>query len=272
MGSQVDTSVNNKVASFLSHLQLAGYSGDAVTPLSNAILYGELRERWSTRSEADSPVIVAPVNEDEVVMVVRTARQVGLDVGIRCGGHAAQKGAATETGVQIHLGRLQDTRLDEKSKTIHVQGGCLWDHVYKALQGRGLIAVGGGVWMVGVGGYLTGGGYSFLSAKYGMACDQVIAARVITGQGEMVVCDAQTNEDLFWGIRGGSSNFGIVAEFSIRLYDEPAEKSLVGALGFPGDKYDEVMQVVKVSLTSQLIGCSPILMDFLDFLCPTNRL
>lgn len=248
MGSQIETHVDKKVVSFLGHLQLAGYSGDAVTPSSDAALYCELRERWSTRSEADSPVIVAPTNETEVAIVVRAARQSGLDVGVRCGGHSAQKGAATQSGVQMHLGKLQDTRLDQDSKIIHVQGGCLWDHVYKALHGRGLIAVGGGVWMVGVGGYLTGGGYSFLSAKYGMACDQVLAARVVTGNGEIITCDAKTNEDLFWGIRGGSSNFGIVTEFSIRLYDEPAEKALMGVLGFGADRREEVMQVMKVSI------------------------
>lgn len=244
----METSIEEKLACFLNHLQLAGYSGDVATPSSDATLYGELRERWSTRSEADSPVIVAPANENEVAMVVRAARQIGLDVGVRCGGHSAQKGAATQTGVQIHLGKLQGTRLDEKSKIIHVQGGCLWDHVYKALDGCGLIAVGGGVWMVGVGGYLTGGGYSFLSAKYGMACDQVLAARVVTGNGDIITCDAKTNDDLFWGIRGGSSNFGIVTEFSIRLYDEPAEKALLGVLGFGADKREEVMQAMKVSV------------------------
>lgn len=248
MGSQMEIHIDEKVAGFLHHLQLAGYSGNVATPSSDAKLYYELRERWSTRSEADSPVIVAPADETEVAMVVREARQAGLDVGVRCGGHSAQKGAATQTGVQIHLGKLQETRLDQKTKIIHVQGGCLWDHVYKALNGCGLIAVGGGVWMVGVGGYLTGGGYSFLSAKYGMACDQVIAARVVTGKGEVITCDAKTNEDLFWAIRGGSSNFGIVTEFSIRLYDEPAEKSLMGVLGFGADKREEVMQAMKVSV------------------------
>lgn len=246
MGSQIDSHIDDKVASFLDHLSLAGYSGDAVTPSSNDSRYAELRERWSTRSEVDSPIIVAPANEAEVVLVIRAARQSGLDVGVRCGGHSAQKGAATETGVQIHLGRLQEVRLDKESKTIRVQGGCLWDHVYKSLHGSGLIAVGGGVWMVGVGGYLTGGGYSFLSGKYGMACDQVVGARVVTGTGEIVVCDADTNVDLFWGIRGGSSNFGVVTEFSIRLYDEPDEKALMGVLGFSGDRLEDVMQVMKV--------------------------
>lgn len=248
MGSPVNSQTEGKVAALLDNLRLAGYSGDAATPSSDAALYSKLRERWSTRSEVDSPIIVAPANENEVELVVRAARQVGLDVSVRSGGHSAQKGAATETGVQIHLGKLQSIRLDRNAKIIHVQGGCLWDHVYKALEGSGLIAVGGGVWMVGVGGYLTGGGYSFLSAKYGMACDQVVAARVVTGEGEVVECDARTKEDLFWGIRGGSSNFGIVTEFSIRLHDEPAEKSLVGVLGFPGDRREEVMKAVQVSL------------------------
>lgn len=247
MGSQMDSHLDDKVAAFLDHLHLAGYSGDAVTLSSDISLYEELRERWSSRSEVDSPVIVAPASEDEVALVVRAAREFGLDVSVRCGGHSAQRGAATETGVQMHLGKLRETRLDQKTKKIHVQGGCLWDHVYKALHGSGLIAVGGGVWMVGVGGYLTGGGYSFLSAKYGMACDQIVGARVVTGKGEIVLCDAKTNEDLFWGIRGGSSNFGIVTEFSLRLYDEPVEKPLMGVLGFSGDKLGEIMQAMKVS-------------------------
>lgn len=97
-----------------------------------------------------------------------------------------------------------------------------------------------------MGGYLTGGGYSWLSAKHGMGCDQVVAARVVTGVGEIVECDAEQNADLFWGIRGGSSNFGVVTQFSLRLYDEPADKALVGALGFPGDRYEEVMKAVMV--------------------------
>lgn len=269
----METSVEEKVASFLDHLQLAGYSGDVATPSSDAALYSELRERWSTRSEADSPVILAPADENEVAMVVRAARQVGLDVGVRCGGHSAQKGAATRTGVQIHLGKLQGTRLDQKSKIIHVQGGCLWDHVYKALDGCGLIAVGGGVWMVGVGGYLTGGGYSFLSAKYGMACDQVLAARVVTGNGEILTCDAETNDGLFWGIRGGSSNFGIVTEFSIRLYDEPAEKALMGVLGFGADKRGEVMQAMKVSVLRGHLKIGILdLINSTEFLCKANGL
>ncbi|CAN8099916.1 unnamed protein product [Discula destructiva] len=245
MGSQVDSVGGDKVADFIEALQQAGYSGDVATPSSDAELYTELRERWSSRSEAQSPVIVAPSSERDIALVVRTAYQVGLDVGIRCGGHAAQRGAATETGVQIHLGKLRGTRLDKANKTIHVEGGCLWDNVFKALAGSGLIAVGGGVWMVGVGGYLTGGGYSWLSGKYGMACDQVVAARVVTGIGEVVECDAEHNADLFWGIRGGSSNFGIVTQFSLRLFDEPPEKTLTGALGFTPDRYAEVMNAVK---------------------------
>lgn len=147
MDCSLDLVVTTKVESFLDELQRSGCSAGRVTLSSDPTLYKALRKRWSTRSEADSPVIVCPVSEQDIAQIVRSARQVGLDVGIRCGGHSAQRGASTETGVQIHMASssMQSVRLDTENKMIHVGGGCLWDTVYTALAGSGLVAVGGGV-------------------------------------------------------------------------------------------------------------------------------
>lgn len=252
----------SQITSFLAHLQQSSYTGTVATPTSDPALHTKLSSRWDAYSTVPSPLTASPSSESDVALLVHAARASNIDISVRCGGHSTQSGAATTTGLAIHLGQLQSTSLDKSRKIIHVGGGCLWDHVYKALDadgGSGLIAVGGGVWMVGVGGFLTGGGYSFWSAKYGMGCDQVVAARVVTGKGEVVECDAQHNPDLFWAIRGGSSNFGIVTRFTLRLYDEPKEeKSLVGAMGFPGEKFEEVMKATEVRFLGGFIGPIPL--------------
>ncbi|PSR84416.1 hypothetical protein BD289DRAFT_500023 [Coniella lustricola] len=244
------------VETLLAHLGQSSYAGTVATPASDPALHSRLCSRWDTFSTTSPPLAASPSTEADVALLVRAARATGLDVSVRCGGHSTQRGAATATGLAIHLGQLQATALDKRRRLMHVDGGCLWDDVYRALDadgGSGLLAVGGGVWMVGVGGFLTGGGYSFWSAKFGMGCDQVVAARVVTGTGDVVVCDRDTHPELFWAIRGGSSNFGIVTRFTLRLYDEPppGEKPLVGAIGFPGHCFDEVMKAVEVFYSRQ---------------------
>jgi FAD/FMN-containing dehydrogenase len=152
------------------------------------------------------------------VAAVDVARENRLLVAVRSGGHSVAGLGVCDGGMLIDLGGLKDIHVDPAGRSARAGGGVLWGEFDAATQQHGLHTPGGRVTTTGVGGFTTGGGYGWTSSKYGLTCDNLISAQVVLADGSVVTASERENDDLFWGIRGGGGNFGIVTEFEYRLH------------------------------------------------------
>ncbi len=163
-------------------------------------------------------LIVRPSGSADVIDAVKYARQQRLPVAVRCGGHSDAGKSATEGGVLIDLRSLKGVHVDPETRTAYCNGGVLWGEYDRETQTLGLATPGGRMTSTGVGGFTLGGGYGWLSPVYGLSCDNLLSADVVTADGRLVTASEDVNPDLFWGLRGGSSNFGVVTSYRFRLH------------------------------------------------------
>jgi FAD/FMN-containing dehydrogenase len=176
---------------------------------------------------------------DDVAAAIRFARETGLVVAVRCGGHSVSGLGVCDGGLVIDLKGLKTIEIDPVAKTAKVGGGVLWGELDAATQEHGLHTPGGRVTTTGVGGFTTGGGYGWTSSKHGLACDNVVSAEVVLADGTIVTAGGHENTDLYWGIRGGGGNFGVVTEFEFALH-ELGPIVLAGLALWPFDRAPEV--------------------------------
>jgi FAD/FMN-containing dehydrogenase len=203
--------------------------------------YDAARAVWNAMIDRRPRLIVRCRSVKDVQAAVRLARDLDLEIGVRCGGHSAVGLAVPEDGLMIDLTPLGAVRVDPARKRAFVQGGALLGALDRATQGFGLATTAGNVSHTGVGGLTLGGGMGWLARQYGLSCDNVVAFEMVTAEGAIVRASEAENADLYWGLRGGGGNFGIVTEFEFRLH-EVGTKALVSVASFPIDMAASVLR------------------------------
>jgi len=184
--------------------------------------YEDARRVWNGMVDRRPALIARCVGAADVVAALRTARDEGLEVSVRGGGHSIVGHAVTQGGVMIDLSLMRGVHVDPIRRRAWVQGGALLRDVDRECALAGLVTTGGGVSHTGVGGLTLGGGYGYLARLYGLACDNLAAVEVVTASGELLRASPNENPDLFWAVRGGGGNFGVVTGFDFRLHPLPA--------------------------------------------------
>ena len=197
--------------------------------------YDSARSVWNAMVDHRPTVIVQCASVDDVVTAVRAARELDLEIGVRCGGHNIAGLAVPNAGLMIDLTGLGRVTVDPVTRRARVQGGAMLGALDRASQPFGLATTAGNVSHTGVGGLTLGGGMGWLARRHGLACDNVVSYTVVTADGDVVRAAADERADLFWGLRGGGGNFGIVVEFEFRLHPV-GTRTLVADLTFPLDR------------------------------------
>jgi hypothetical protein len=193
----------------------SGYRGELVRPGDSE--YDEHRKVWNGSIDRFPALIARCAGVADVIAALRFARRTGLDVAVRGGGHSFPGLSTCDGGVVIDLGLMKGIRVDPEARTARAQAGVLLGELDRETQAFGLAAPAGIVTHTGLAGLTLGGGIGWLQRKHGLTIDQLLSVDLITADGELVRASEHENADLFWGIRGGGGNFGIVTEFEFRL-------------------------------------------------------
>jgi FAD/FMN-containing dehydrogenase len=194
----------------------AGFDGPLIGP--DDARYDEARKVWNGQIDRRPSLIAQCLGPADVVTAVRFAREHDLPASVRGGGHAVAGHALADGALLIDLSLMRGARVDPVSRTIRVQGGALNADLDRETQLFGLATTGGIVSHTGVGGLILGGGIGHLMRTYGLAIDNLLSCDVVTANGDIVTASEDENPDLFWGLRGGGGNFGIVTSFELRLH------------------------------------------------------
>ncbi|SHK66876.1 FAD-binding oxidoreductase [Rhodothermus profundi] len=203
--------------------------------------YEAARAIWNAMIDRHPALIVRCQTTEDVVQCVRFAREHDQLLAIRGGGHNIAGNALCEGGIVIDLSRMRTVQVDPQQRRATVAGGATLGDLDAATQTYGLAVPVGINSTTGVAGLTLGGGFGWLSRKYGMTVDSLEAAEVVTASGEVLQVDANHHPDLFWALRGGGGNFGVVTHFTFRLYPLGPEV-LCGLMVFPGEEALSVLQ------------------------------
>ena len=193
--------------------------------------YEEARQVWNGMIDRRPAAVVCAAGVADVMATVRFAGERGLPVAIRCGGHNVAGTSVGDDSILIDLGRFKSVRVDPAMRVAHAGGGVLWNEYDRETQAFGLASPGGAISTTGIAGLTLGGGYGYLSRRFGMACDNLLSADVVTASGELVKASGDSHADLFWALRGGGGNFGVVTSLEFQLH--PVREPLGGMIAFP---------------------------------------
>jgi len=196
---------------------LPDLNGRVITPEDAA--YEEARAVFYRSKNRRPAVIVRPADETDVSRVVSLARETGLELAVRSGGHSLAGHSVSEGGIVLDLAELKALEIDPAGRTAWAQTGLTAADYARAAGAHGLATGFGDTGSVGIGGLTLGGGVGFLVRKHGLTIDNLLAAELVTADGKLVRADVQRHPDLFWAIRGGGGNFGVATRFQLRLHE-----------------------------------------------------
>lgn len=195
---------------------LDGFSGELLRPGDEG--YDQARRVHNGMIDKHPGLIARCRGVADIVAAVNHARDHGAEISIRGGGHNVAGRAVTEGGVMIDLSLMRGIQVDRAGHSVHAQGGVTWGELNRETQLHGLAVTGGTISTTGIAGLTLGGGLGWLMGKHGIAADNLLSAEVVTASGGVLTASETENPDLFWALRGGGGNFGVVSSFEYRLH------------------------------------------------------
>ena len=225
--------INEKVATELK----GSARGEVILPEDGR--YDDARKVYNAMIDKRPAVVVRCTGVADVIAAVNAARAAGLSVAIRGGGHSVPGFGTVDDGLVVDLSGMRNVEVDPAAGVARAGGGALWGDFDHATNAFGLSTTGGVISTTGVGGLTLGGGIGYLARKYGLSCDNLIAADVVTADGRLLRASEDENDDLFWALRGGGGNFGVATSLEFRLH--PVGDIVGGPIFFELDAAADVM-------------------------------
>ena len=220
--------------------------GAIITPGDDE--YDDARAAYNAMIDRRPRVIVRAADAGDVMAAVDYARENGLDLAVRGGSHSVPGFGTCDDGVVIDLGGMRGVRVDPVRRTARAEGGATLGDLNHATHAFGLATTGGIISTTGIGGLTLGGGMGYLARKFGLTIDNLMSADVVTADGRLLVASENENEDLFWALRGGGGNFGVVTSFEYRLH--PVKDVYGGPIFFELDEAETVLRFYREFIAS----------------------
>jgi len=227
------------MTSNLTRPEISGFSGRPYGPGDEG--YDQARTVFNAMIDRRPRLIARCTSANDVAAVIAYARALGVPMSVYGGGHSVTGAAVVEDGIVCDLRGLKGITVDPDAHTVRAEGGVTWGEFDAATEAHGLAVTGGRVPSTGIGGLALGSGSGWLERKFGFTCDNLLAAEIVTADGRQVVASETENPELFWGIRGGGGNFGVVTAFHLRVHPLP-NPMLAGMLLYPPQLAGEVVR------------------------------
>lgn len=180
--------------------------------------YEQARKVYNALHDKHPALIVRSSGVADVVSTIKFAKEHDLLLAIRGGGHGIAGFATCEGGLVLDLGQMKGIRIDQANRSARAETGCTWADLNQNTHNFGLATTGGIISTTGIAGLTLGGGMGYLARRYGLSCDNLVSADLVLADGSFITCDSERNQDLFWAIRGGGGNFGVVTALEYRLH------------------------------------------------------
>lgn len=211
--------------------------------------YDNARKVWNGMIDKNPAIVAKCLDAGDVIQAVNYARSNKLIVSVKAGGHNVAGNAVCEGGVMIDLSKMKAIQIDPVSKIAYAEPGVLWNEFDKTTLELGLATTGGTVSDTGIAGLTLGGGIGWLMSQFGTTCDNLLAVEIVTANGELILADKSNHTDLFWAVRGGGGNFGIVTSFTYQLHEVNGIVK-AGMLFYPMERAKEVFQFYREYIRS----------------------
>ncbi|MBA2341955.1 MAG: FAD-binding oxidoreductase, partial [Thermoleophilaceae bacterium] len=211
--------------------------GELIDPAHQS--YDEARKVYNGMIDKQPAAVLQCADAADVMAAVRLAGEDGLDLSVRGGAHSVPGFGTNDGGVVCDLSSMRGIRVDPENRTVRAEGGATWGDLDHATHAFGLATTGGIISTTGVGGLTLGGGFGHLTRGCGLSCDNLLSADVVTADGQFVTASEKENEDLFWALRGGGGNFGVVTSLEFGLH--PVGEVYGGPIFYPVDQAGEMM-------------------------------